>query len=108
MATRSSSKNTQISEATLQAILGKLQQQDKVIAGMAQLIEANGKPAAKTAAAKPTPPALSIEAYNGKHGAALLLKTNGSKWGVMLYPETWSLIKAHGAEIEAAFKKLPK
>jgi hypothetical protein len=97
-------KTVSISADTLTAILSRLDQQGAALTSLVDT-KASVKPAVPAKAPKP---ALSIEAYAGKHGPALLLKVNGAKWGVMLYRETYELMKAHAADIEAAFKKLPK
>jgi hypothetical protein len=103
MPVKSKVANTQLSNEMIQALLQKVDLQSKQIASLMTT-----QPAAKVMPAKVTPPALSIEAYQGKRGAGLIIKTNGSKWGSMVYPEQWELIKKHAGEINSAFAELPK
>jgi hypothetical protein len=107
MSTKSAKSNVSL-EATLNAIMGKLAQQDERLNGMATLISAApAKPAPKVMPAKAAQE-LSISSYSGKHGNGLLIKFGSAKWGLMIYPEQWELIKKHAGEINNAFAKLPK
>jgi hypothetical protein len=115
--TKSKTANVSL-EATLSAILGKLQQQDERLNGMAQLItQAPAKPAetvqtknqqilAKVQAAKAVQE-LTIELVEFKGGPAVLLKIDGSSWGIALRKRSWQVLKSRAAEIEAAVKRLP-
>jgi hypothetical protein len=99
MATRSASKNSQLSGQMLQAIMNKLQEQDARIASLIDT-KASTKPAVAAKAA----PELEIEVTKGNYGTGLVLRFGGKKSGRFLYGTEWELIKKHAAEIDAAFR----
>jgi hypothetical protein len=106
MGTKSSTKNVTISADMLAKIMGQLQTQSQQIAALVDT-----KASAKPAVAQPAKaaPELSIEVYQNKKGEpSLLLKVDGSGWGIAMRPRTWDVLRRHSKDIENALAKLPK
>jgi hypothetical protein len=111
MATKSAQKAIDLSQV-LGALAAGMNKQNELLASLVTTQTAKPtteKPApTKVVAAAKGVPEVSVTSYAGKHGNGLLIKFGSAKWGLMIYPEQWELIKRHAAEINNAFAKLPK